>query len=266
MPALLRFASAMSRMVRSPSTGTSVLGSVSVYGARRRPAPAASTIPITGRSPSGRSRGRLAYPWAVRPPAPGSSARSAYGRRLLRGAMKRLALLTACLAFGAAAPARADLVLQREPGAARGALLERAGVEPAGAVTGLARVEVVRAGDGRQRRALAALRGDPAVAWAEPVRRRSVQAETRPWGIAKVAAPAAWLTTRGAGATVAVVDTGADLTHPDLAARLTGNPGERDGGRESNGIDDDGNGLVDDWRGWDFAAGDATPSDGHGHG
>ena len=64
--------------------------------------------------------------------------------------MKRLALLTACLAVGAAAPARADLVLQREPGAARGPLLERAGVEPAGAVPGLPRVEVVVPEDGRR--------------------------------------------------------------------------------------------------------------------
>ena len=43
-------------------------------------------------------------------------------------------------------------------------------------------------------------------------------------------------------------------------------PGERGGGREANGIDDDGNGFVDDWRGWDFAADDNLPADGHGHG
>jgi hypothetical protein len=41
-------------------------------------------------------------------------------------------------------------VLQREPGAARGPLLERAGVEPAGAVPGLPRVEVVVPEDGRR--------------------------------------------------------------------------------------------------------------------
>ena len=48
--------------------------------------------------------------------------------------------------------------------------------------------------------------------------------------------------------TVAVVDTGVDATHPDLAGSLWTNPGEIAG----NGIDDDGNGYVDDTRGWDF--------------
>jgi len=62
------------------------------------------------------------------------------------------------------------------------------------------------------------------------------------------------------------VDTGVDAAHPDLAGRMTGNPGERGGGRETNGVDDDLNGYVDDWQGWDFAADDNVPADGHGHG
>ncbi|MET0819267.1 MAG: S8 family peptidase, partial [Solirubrobacteraceae bacterium] len=177
-----------------------------------------------------------------------------------------MALIGVLVALAAAAPARADLVLQREPGTARSAVLDRAGVEPAGVVQGLPRVEVVVADDGRERRALEALRDDPAVAWAEPVRVRTVQADTAPWGLAKVRAGAAWLTTRGAGVTVAVVDTGVDAAHADLAGRIAGNPGERGGGREANGIDDDLNGYVDDWRGWDFAADDNDPYDEHSHG
>src|SRR6185436_7706876 len=49
---------------------------------------------------------------------------------------------------------------------------------------------------------------------------------------------------------VAVIDTGVEWTHPDLAANIWTNPGEIPG----NGIDDDGNGFVDDIRGWDFVS------------
>lgn len=62
--------------------------------------------------------------------------------------------------------------------------------------------------------------------------------------------------------TVAVLDTGVQLDHEDLQGRLWQNPGEIPG----NGIDDDGNGYIDDVHGWDFADGDAIPSDDDGHG
>lgn len=57
--------------------------------------------------------------------------------------------------------------------------------------------------------------------------------------------------------TVAVIDTGVQTTHPDLADRIWTNPGEVPG----NGIDDDGNGRIDDLSGWDFANRDATVFD-----
>jgi thermitase len=65
---------------------------------------------------------------------------------------------------------------------------------------------------------------------------------------------------------VAVVDSGVDTSHPDLSAQIWRNPGESGLGRESNGLDDDANGRVDDWRGWDFVAGDNDPGDDNGHG
>ena len=43
-------------------------------------------------------------------------------------------------------------------------------------------------------------------------------------------------------------------------------PGEIGGGRETNGVDDDGNGRIDDYRGWDFVSNDNVPQDGNGHG
>src|SRR5262245_30849183 len=61
---------------------------------------------------------------------------------------------------------------------------------------------------------------------------------------------------------VGVLDTGAQLDHPDLAANLWTNPGEIPG----NGRDDDQNGYVDDVHGYDFANHDPDPTDDNGHG
>jgi thermitase len=76
----------------------------------------------------------------------------------------------------------------------------------------------------------------------------------------------AWDAGIGGGVTVAVIDSGVDPAHPDLAANAWRNPGESGLGRELNGLDDDHNGRVDDWRGWDFVAGDNNPADENGHG
>jgi Subtilase family/Fervidolysin N-terminal prodomain len=84
---------------------------------------------------------------------------------------------------------------------------------------------------------------------------------------ADIDAPEAWATTTGSSeVVVAVIDTGVDVSHPDLAANIWVNPGEDCTGCRTNGLDDDGNGYVDDWRGWDFVNGDNNPSDDHGHG
>jgi subtilisin family serine protease len=81
-------------------------------------------------------------------------------------------------------------------------------------------------------------------------------------GDGPMGAASAWRQTTGAGLTVAIVDSGADLGHPDLAPNLWTNPGEVGG----NGVDDDANGYVDDVHGFDFVEGDGTPQDGNGHG
>lgn len=84
---------------------------------------------------------------------------------------------------------------------------------------------------------------------------------------ADVDAPEAWAdtNTRGSGTLVAVIDSGAAYNHRDLAPNVWSNSKEA-GSLGSNGVDDDGNGYIDDARGWDWVDGDADPSDPHGHG
>jgi subtilisin family serine protease len=79
---------------------------------------------------------------------------------------------------------------------------------------------------------------------------------------ADVDAPDAWATqTVDAPVTVAVIDTGVDITHPDLADRLWVNADEQIG---TGGVDDDANGFIDDIHGYDFKGhdGDPTPVNG----
>ena len=85
------------------------------------------------------------------------------------------------------------------------------------------------------------------------------------WGMDKISAPSAWnVRTDASSVVVAIVDTGVQITHPDLAGNIWTNPGEIAG----NGIDDDNNGFVDDVHGWDFQNNDNSvydsTSDDHG--
>jgi subtilisin family serine protease len=66
----------------------------------------------------------------------------------------------------------------------------------------------------------------------------------------------------GEGVVVAVIDSGLDAEHAEIASNVWRNPGEI----ADNGIDDDGNGFIDDVAGWDFVDEDGDPGDEHGHG
>jgi len=133
--------------------------------------------------------------------------------------------------------------------------------------------------------ALEIYRDDPDVEYAEPNYLRYATARipddtefTKLWGLkntgqtvngtggtpdADIDGPEAWdLTTGSSGVVIAVLDSGVAHTHPDLADNIWSNSGEIAG----NGIDDDGNGYVDDVCGWDFVDNDNDPTDPYGHG
>ncbi|TMP79465.1 peptidase S8 [Pseudoalteromonas phenolica] len=128
--------------------------------------------------------------------------------------------------------------------------------------------------------ALSKIRNNPAVLYAEPD--YIVQANVMPddtsfselWGLhntgqtggvddADIDAPEAWdISTGDRGIVVGVIDTGVDYTHPDLIANAWVNPGEI----ADDGIDNDGNGYIDDVYGIDAISGSGDPMDDNGHG
>lgn len=103
-----------------------------------------------------------------------------------------------------------------------------------------------------------ALFNDPAIAQA--------------WGLDKSDARRAWDLTQGSRQiVVAVIDTGLDIKHEDIKNNLWVNPGENgldEKGRNkaTNGVDDDGNGFIDDVHGWNFVSNNHKLEDNHGHG
>ncbi len=111
---------------------------------------------------------------------------------------------------------------------------------------------------------LSALRANPAVEASSPNYRRRLQRVpndpkfAKLWGMTQIKAPEAWEKSVGsADVVLALIDTGVAYNHEDLAANMWRNAGETAG----NGIDDDGNGFIDDVYGYDFATDNAGNND-----
>ncbi len=107
------------------------------------------------------------------------------------------------------------------------------------------------------------LSNSSAIEWAEPWYVYKVSLEPNDpkyldgtqWYLNKISAPQAWdLSTGSEEIVIAIIDTGVDWDHPDLAANIWINPGE-----VLDGTDTDGNGFVDDIRGWDFGGTNGIP-------
>ena len=132
--------------------------------------------------------------------------------------------------------------------------------------------------------AILALKNNPLVEYVEPNYRLSLAKTTplatpndpgydRLWGLhntgqtggsldSDIDAPEAWEIAQGDNVVVGVIDSGIDYTHPDLRNNLWTNPGEI----ANDGIDNDGNGYIDDYYGYDFVNNDSDPFDDQGHG
>ena len=95
--------------------------------------------------------------------------------------------------------------------------------------------------------------------WAQAPKKAEVDDQ---WGLRMIQATAAWSeVTEQTPVLVGIVDTGIDRDHSDLAGNIWNNPGET-----LNGVDDDGNGFIDDIWGWDFSNDDNEPCDDNKHG
>ena len=142
-------------------------------------------------------------------------------------------------------------------------------------------VDHVKGGKGRSTEALLhAYSRRPDVEYAEPnYACRALLSPNDPlyselWGLnntgqtggtvdADIDAPEAWDRETGSPAVIiANIDTGVERRHPDLAANIWTNPGEI----PDNGVDDDLNGYIDDYRGWNFVANSKRIIDDNGHG
>jgi len=206
------------------------------------------------------------------------------------------AVATSVSAAGAKKPATVpgQLIVGFKPGvsdAAQTAALARVGAKQKKKWKQI-HASLASAPDAKLARIEKALASDPRVSYVEP--NYVVHALKVPndplfsdlWGMqntgqtggtagADIHATQAWdLETGSPNVVLASIDTGVDFTHPDLASQQWVNPGENCGSSDptivcaqrSDGVDNDNDGYVDDWRGWNFIGNNNDPTDDNDHG
>jgi len=169
-----------------------------------------------------------------------------------------------------------DALLQRVGAHSVQKMFRHRPTQPGSGTPDISRILKVRIPESVNPAAVArALERDPNVEYAEPlyVRRALVVPDdplyTQQHHLPQIHAPEAWDVQKGdTGIIIAIIDTGIDCDHVDLTANIWTNLEEANG---LAGVDDDGNGFVDDVHGWDFGDDDADPTvatagEGAGHG
>lgn len=98
--------------------------------------------------------------------------------------------------------------------------------------------------------------------WAGPLFTPNDPMFDQQWHLGKISASAAWDVEKGdSSVMIGIVDTGVKWDHPDLAGNLAFNYAD-----PMDSLDNDGNGYIDDYYGWDFFNDDNTPDQGNAHG
>ncbi len=169
------------------------------------------------------------------------------------------------------------IVVFKDKAAGNRAFLRAAGIEEVRAFES-SPAYLVKLSSDRSAANLKALRSNPAVSSIQANRVFKMNLAANDPSLSKqyqhkiINDAAAWdVTTGSKDVIVAIIDTGVNYKHPDIAPNYWTNPGEtgldaNGNDKATNGIDDDGNGYVDDWHGWDFVNNDNDPMDDHGHG
>ncbi len=204
---------------------------------------------------------------AAEPPVPGDPPAPADGEILIRYAPGTTAGERGEIARGqrltrvrTSADGRTDVVVAR--GRSTSTIRRELAADP----------RVVAIAENQQRQLADDVSAEPSFAqqWALDNTGQTLSGTTSESGVANVDIDGLQALAEGLGSpdvVVAIVDDGVDLSHPDLIDRAWINPGES-GAKATNGIDDDGNGYVDDVNGWDFCNDDNTVhdagADGHG--